>query len=64
MHGYRPWKIKWSFGFYSSHSVGFFIKLKEHKKVGYYNIKFLSADLDFFYNMIVNFKLKGLLQKK
>ena len=64
MHGYRPWKIKWSFGFYSSHSVGFFIKLKEHKKVGYYNIKFLSADLDFFYNMIVNFKLKGAATKK
>ena len=59
MHGYKPWKIKWSFGFYSSHSVGFFIKLNQHKKVGNYNPEFLSADLDFFYKMIVNFKLKG-----
>ena len=23
MHGFKPWKIKWSFGFYTSHSVGF-----------------------------------------
>ena len=26
LHGYRPYKIKWSWGFYSSHSTGFFIK--------------------------------------
>ena len=64
MHGYKPWKIKWSFGFYSSHSVGFFIKLNQHKKVGNYNPEFLSADLDFFYKMIVNFKLKGVATKK
>ena len=24
MHGYNPWKIRWSFGFYTSHSVGFY----------------------------------------
>ena len=64
MHGYKPWKIKWSFGFYTSHSVGFFIKLQKHKEVGFYNIKYLSADLDFFYRMIVNFKLKGTSTKK
>ncbi len=63
-HGYKPWKIKWSFGFYSSHSVGFFIKKKEHVRVGYYNKKFLSSDLDFFYKMIVNYKLKGMATKK
>ena len=63
MHGYKPWKIKWSFGFYSSHSVGFFIKLTQHKKVGN-NLKFLSADLDFFYKMIVNLKMKGISTKK
>ena len=59
MHGYQPWKIKWSFGFYSSHSVGFFIKLDKHKKIGLYNLRYYSADLDFFYKMIVNFNLKG-----
>ena len=64
LHGYRPWIIDWSFGFYSSHSVGFFIKRKKHLQVGLYNTKFLSADLDFFYKMIKKFKLKGISSKK
>ena len=64
MYGYKPSIIKWSFGFYTSHSVGFFIKTKEHKKVGFYNTNYLSADLDFFYKMIINFNLKGLSTKK
>ena len=64
MHGYKPWKIKWSFGFYTSHSVGFFIKTEKHKEVGLYNPKYLSADLDFFYKMINNFKMKGMGSKK
>ena len=64
MHGFNPSIIKWSFGFYTSHSVGFFIKTTKHKEVGLYNSKYLSADLDFFYKMIVNFKLKGIATKK
>ena len=64
MHGFKPWKIKWSFGFYTSHSVGFFIKTEEHRKIGEYNPKYLSADLSFFYRMIINFKLKGMASKK
>ena len=64
MYGYSPWKIKWSFGFYSSHSVGFFIKTNKHKEVGAYNTKYLSADLDLFFKMIVNFKMKGIGAKK
>ena len=59
MHGFRPSIIKWSFGFYTSHSVGFFIKTDQHRKVGNYNTKYLSADLDFFYKMITKFNLKG-----
>ncbi len=59
MYGFKPWIIKWSFGFYTSHSVGFFIKTDQHRKVGNYNPKYLSADLDFFYKMIINFNLKG-----
>ena len=59
MYGFKPWIIKWSFGFYTSHSVGFFIKTDQHRKVGNYNLKYLSADLDFFYKMIINFNLKG-----
>ena len=64
MHGFKPSIIKWSFGFYTSHSVGFFIKTDKHRLVGNYNSKYLSADLDFFYKMIVKFKLIGLATKK
>jgi glycosyltransferase involved in cell wall biosynthesis len=59
MHGYKPWKIKFSFGFYTSHSVGFFINRNKHLKVGFYDKKYISADLDLFYKMIVKIKLKG-----
>ncbi len=64
LSGYRPEIIKWSFGFYTSHSIGFFIKKEKHLEVGKYNTKYLSADLDFFYKMIVKKKLKGLATKK
>lgn len=64
MHGYQPWKIRFSFGFYTSHSVGFFINRERHLKIGFYNTKYFSADLDFFYKMIVKFKLKGVATKK
>jgi glycosyltransferase involved in cell wall biosynthesis len=62
--GFKPWKVKFSFGFYTSHSVGFFIKTKAQKKVGLYNNQFLSADLDFFYKMIIKHKLIGTSSKK
>ena len=64
LHGYKPWKIKFSFGFYTSHSVGFFIKRLKHIEVGKYSLNYLSSDLDFFYRMIVNFRLKGISTKK
>tara|TARA_B100000767_G_scaffold275759_1_gene315157 strand:+ start:707 stop:1468 length:762 start_codon:yes stop_codon:yes gene_type:complete len=64
LYGYKPWKSKWSFGFYTSHSVGFFMKTKKHKEIGNYNTKYLSADLDFFYKMINNFKMCGVATKK
>ena len=64
MHGFSPWKIKYSFGFYTSHSVGFFINLNQHKKLDFYNLKYLSADLDLFYKMIVKYKMKGIDSKK
>ena len=65
LHGYRPWKIRWSFGFYSTHSIGFFIREKAQKKVGYYKTKYkYSPDYDFFYRMILKHKLKGMATKK
>ena len=64
-HGYEPWKIHFMWGFYTSHSTGFFIKKKAAKKVGNYRIKYkYSADYDYFYRMIVHHKLKGIATKK
>ena len=65
LHGYRPYKIYWSWGFYSSHSTGFFIKLSAAKRVGLYNLKYkFSSDYDYFFRMIIKEKLKGIGTKK
>ena len=65
VHGYKPQKIKYSWGFYSSHSTGFFLKLSSAKKIGIYNLKYkYHADYDYFYRMIVKHKLKGIGTKK
>jgi len=65
LHGYRPHKIKYSWGFYSSHSTGFFIKRKAAEKVGFYNIKYkYHADYDYFFRLIVKKKMKGISTKK
>jgi glycosyltransferase involved in cell wall biosynthesis len=65
LYGYKPWKIKFTWGFYSSHSTGFFIKKEAAKIVGPYNIRYkLSADYDYFYRMIVKKKLKGISSRK
>ena len=65
LHGYKKWKIKFSWGFYSSHSTGFFITNKAAKKVGKYNLKFkYHADWDYFYRMIVKKKLVGISSNK
>ena len=65
LHGYKPEKIKYSWGFYTSHSTGFFIKTEAAKKVGLYNTKYkYHADYDYFYRMIVKKRLKGISTKK
>jgi len=65
LYGYKPWKIRWSWGFYSSHSTGFFIKTKSAQNVGLYNLKYkFSSDYDYFYRMIVHHKMKGIGTKK
>ena len=58
-HGFYPDIAKYSFGFYTTHSMGFFIKKKIHSEIGYYNKKFLSADLDFFLRLIFLKRYKG-----
>jgi glycosyltransferase involved in cell wall biosynthesis len=65
LYGYKPEKIKYSWGFYTSHSTGFYIKRKSAKKVGLYNLKYkYHADYDYFYRMIVKENLKGIGTKK
>ena len=65
LHGYKPWKIFYTWGFYSSHSSGFYIKREAAKIVGNYNLKYkYSADYDYFYRMIVKHKLRGVGTKK
>ena len=65
LHGYQPHKIKYSWGFYSSHSTGFFIKRKAAEKTGLYNIKYkYHADYDYFFRLIVKNKMKGIATKK
>ena len=65
LHGYRPHKIKYSWGIYSSHSTGFFLKNKAARKIGKYNLKYkCHADYDYFYRMIVKKKLIGVATKK
>ena len=65
LHGYKPNKIFYSWGFYSSHSTGFFIKRSSAKKVGLYNLKYkYHADYDYFYRLIVHNKMMGKGTKK
>lgn len=65
MSGYYPNKIKWTFGFYTTHSVGFFIKKSSQMKVGFYDTRYkYSADYDLFYRMIIKKKMFGTATKK
>ena len=65
LSGYRPWKIFYSWGFYTSHSTGFFIKNNSAKIVGFYNLKYkFSSDYDYLYRMIIKHKMNGVATKK
>ena len=65
LHGYRPQKIFYSWGFYSSHSTGFFLKKTAAQKVGLYNLKYkYHADYDYFYRLIVTHKMNGMATNK
>jgi glycosyltransferase involved in cell wall biosynthesis len=65
LHGYRPHKIRYSWGFYTSHSTGFFLKRKAAEKVGKYDLRYkYHADYDYLYRLIVKKKLLGMATKK
>jgi glycosyltransferase involved in cell wall biosynthesis len=65
LHGYKPWKINFTWNFYSSHSTGFFIKTTSAKKIGPYNTNYkYTSDWEYLYRAIKKFKLKGIATKK
>lgn len=65
LYGYKPEKIWYTWGFYTSHSSGFFINHNAMQKVGKYNLKYkYSSDYDYFYRMIVKHRLNGTASKK
>ena len=65
IYGYKPKKINYSWGFYSSHSTGFIIKKESAKKVGLYDLQYkYHADYDYLYRMIAKMKMKGMATKK
>ena len=65
LYGFKPWKIHFTWGFYTSHSTGFYITKNAARIVGAYNLKYkYSSDYDYFYRMIVKHKLKGVATKK
>ena len=65
LYGFKPWKIDYSWFFYSSHSTGFFIKKDAANKLGKYSLKYKnSSDFDYFYRMIKKYELKGVATKK
>lgn len=58
----QPWKIHWSFDFYTCHSVGFFIRRQAQHEIGLYQTKYrCSADYDLFYRMVVKHRMKGVV---
>jgi glycosyltransferase involved in cell wall biosynthesis len=64
-HNFFPKKIFYSFNFYPSHSISFFIRKEALAKIGKYNIKFrYSADRDLLYKLIKNKKYTGMATKK
>lgn len=65
LHGYKPEKISYSWGFYSSHSTGFFLRRTSAKIIGLYDLRYkYHADYDYFYRMIVKKKMKGISTQK
>ena len=65
LHGFEPWKIKFTWYFYTSHSTGFYIKKEVAKEVGKYSLKFkYVSDFDYFYRLIVHKKKIGMATKK
>ena len=62
--GFNPKNIYKKFNIIPSSVVGFFIKTKSLKKVGYLNLNYkIQADYDLLYRIIVKHKLKGIHTK-
>jgi glycosyltransferase involved in cell wall biosynthesis len=63
--GYDRFRLNYNFDFATSHSTGFYIKLKSLKKIGMFNTSYkCSADYDLYYRAIIKKNLKGVCTNK
>ena len=63
--GYDKFRLNYNFDFATSHSTGFFIKLKSLNKIGKFDTRYkCSADYDLYYRAIIKNKLKGISTNK
>ena len=59
-YGYNKQKLLYNFDFATSHSTGFFVKLSEFRKIGYFNTKYkCSADYDAYFKLLIKQNLIG-----
>ena len=62
---FEPEKINYRFNIYPSHSTGFFIRKRLHKKIGLYNTKMnFGADYDLIFKLLKDRRFKGMVAKK
>ena len=62
---FEPEKINYRFNIYPSHSTGFFIRKRLHKKIGLYNTKMnFGADYDLIFKLLKDKRFKGMVAKK
>lgn len=63
--GYNLKRLNYNFDFATSHSTGFYVKKKLHKKIGLYDTSFkCSSDYDFYYRLFKKNKLNIKFTKK
>jgi len=61
LSGYNSWMARFSFGGWTTHSAGFFIKKESHLKAGLYNCDYkYCADYDLFLKIILKRKMLGM----
>lgn len=59
-HGFNKKRLLYNFDFATSHSTGFFVRLKKIREIGFFNTKYkCSADYDVYYKLLIKQNLIG-----